>query len=372
MVAHDKAPGLYELPGLPQGARPQGARMIDAALVLIQQNNIGEKSSHWTDRGARGSDEVKVDATAHRGIQSAGKSVEGDANHQFLTEFMAADKTYMDRRMDFAMTWLEHTSLANEDLKNKTALQELGAQMNGLSPDDWESLNCINDVGLKFQVEATLHDLDQLEKFCEYNLARARMLKLEKNISDNKKMVEEKDALKKRLRLEIEQHLNKRNAFLTDWKERERGDHSITVETTRARMKPKRKLQRTETDSILLAGESKVLAMTLVDSFTSAMKVTRENLDEKVLAYYKWFWPGPMGEQPAMPLVAFTDKCDRMKLSRAQMTQIFKELDKDKSGSLEKEEFVREITAIFNETAAKKQKSNEGSANDGFDSQAIE
>ena len=96
MVAHDKAPGLYELPGLPQGARPQGARMIDAALVLIQQNNIGEKSSHWTDRGARGSDEVKVDATAHRGIQSAGKSVEGDANHQFLTEFMAADKTYMD------------------------------------------------------------------------------------------------------------------------------------------------------------------------------------------------------------------------------------------------------------------------------------
>ena len=107
------------------------------------------------------------------------------------------------------------------------------------------------------------------------------------------------------------------------------------------------------TSSILMAGEAKELAKTLVDFFVEKVGVTEANLDNSIESFWKIF-DGDEGAHK-LSLGQFTQMSDVItdagqKLTRGDMTKIFQLLDTDNSGTLEKNEFVAEITAIFQET----------------------
>ena len=108
-----------------------------------------------------------------------------------------------------------------------------------------------------------------------------------------------------------------------------------------------------------MAGEAKELAKTLVDFFVEKVGVTEANLDNSIEAFWKIF----DGDEGANKLVLgqFTQMSQVItdagqKLTRGDMTKIFQLLDTDNSGTLEKTEFVNEISLLFHETHGQKSK----------------
>ena len=161
------------------------------------------------------------------------------------------------------------------------------------------------------------------------NSRRAKQTELDGKIANKKKL---EGSI---FRANIEQL-----AYVDDWKKRQDGDQSITVAGTKARLAPKRTLERTS--SILMAGEAKELAKTLVDFFVEKVGVTEANLDNSIEAFWKIF----DGDEGANKLVLgqFTQMSQVItdagqKLTRSDMKHIFQLLDTDNSGTLEKTEF---------------------------------
>ena len=105
---------------------------------------------------------------------------------------------------------------------------------------------------LKFYGEAILFDQ-------AVNSRRAKQTELDGKIANKKKL---EGSI---FRANIEQL-----AYVDDWKKRQDGDQSITVAGTKARLAPKRTLQRTS--SILMAGEAKELAKTLACRLRTACR----------------------------------------------------------------------------------------------------
>ena len=118
---------------------------------------------------------------------------------------------------------------------------------------------------LKFYGEAILFDQ-------AVNSRRAKQTELDGKIANKKKL---EGSI---FRANIEQL-----AYVDDWKKRQDGDQSITVAVTKARLAPKRTLERTS--SILMAGEAKELAKTLVDFFVEKVGVTEANLDNSIESF---------------------------------------------------------------------------------------
>ena len=221
---------------------------------------------------------------------------------------------------------------------------------------------------LKFE-EVKFTDTQQMRTYLKYYGEAITHQVAVNNRQTKQKEMDNKIVHKKKLEANIFRAKMELEAYVDDWKKRLNGDQSITVAVTKARLAwalgpapaaalgSKHALERT--NSVLMAGEAKELARILVDFFVEKVGVTEANLDESV----EKFWMIFDGEEDGttLSLAQFTHMSAAITaagqpLTRSEMKHIFERIDTDNSDSLEKTEFVKEITAIFHETHGQQSK----------------
>ena len=329
---------------------PATRPMDGAQYIHVIEDNSGNKAGSWVDAQGRNAVEREANHKQMFQMENAGKSKYQD-DKDFLVSYTQSNKKCDTLRAEATVNDVEITKDKGEIAGYVKTIQGSEYQMQSVLSDCGEPGWKKEQVALLKLEEVKFTDTKMMGAYLKFygeailfdqavNSRRAKQTELDGKIANKKKL---EGSI---FRANIEQL-----AYVDDWKKRQDGDQSITVAVTQARLAPKRTLQRTS--SILMAGEAKELAKTLVDFFVEKVGVTEANLDNSIESFWKIF-DGDEGAHK-LSLGQFTQMSDVItdagqKLTRGDMTKIFQLLDTDNSGTLEKNEFVAEITAIFQET----------------------
>ena len=264
---------------------PGGKLMDGAKYVHVYEDNAGNKHGNWVDAEGRTAGEREAHKKQVEFMSSAGKSKYTD-DKDFLDSYNMSDKNCNTFHRDSTMNEINITQIKGEIAGFGKTVKASEYRMQSIQNDEKVALAALSiqqsaeEIWDNKQVkenqfkQVSFPNKESMGRYLQYQLEAITYHDAVDSKQTKQTEMDDKISKRKILEGQLSNAQQEREAYVGDWKKRRDGDLSITVALTKARLAPKRKRSLQRTSSILMAGEAKELAKTLVDFFVEKVGVT--------------------------------------------------------------------------------------------------